>query len=396
MKLDHAFVPTLLIGATLFALSPAEAQRAGAGFPTARVWVQNHSDHFRRGDRLDVAFSVSRDAYVAVIHVDSDGALDFLYPSSPWDVRLVRAGRTTTLPASRNLQAMTIRSRPGIGYLFVVAAPVPLDFTAFRSRSGGWDWGYAGRTVRGDPFLAFDQIARLLVPAWSRTPHVTDVYGYHVDGIHRYPSYVCSDQRHLSGWGWTPVYGSCARQDVFLRQHPYYYDTRRYRGDRRTVLTQYDRYDPRHGFKEDPRAPARGTAVREPQRGVTDWEPVTTPAGEMPRREPDRGSPTPAVGRTGAPAPAPGQGTASPPSREPVPAAAPQDRRNTTGSPPPAEPRERPTPSQSAPAARGAVREAAPAERPPATETPPATGRARPTPDGDAGSSGGAPARGRP
>src|SRR5690606_37902056 len=118
----------------------------------------------------------------------------------------------------------------------------PLDFRYFQGGVGSsWDWGYAGRSVYGDPFLALEQITRLLVPGWPYAQYAQDYYGYHVDGIHRYPSYACSDRYYDYGWGLNPGYGSCSRLDFFLRDNPYYYDTRRYAGDRRGYLRQYDR-----------------------------------------------------------------------------------------------------------------------------------------------------------
>ncbi|MEX2583342.1 MAG: DUF4384 domain-containing protein [Gemmatimonadota bacterium] len=288
--------------------TPAQAQGFFPGQQIgARVWIENDRDYFRRGDRLDVRFSVSDDAYVAVVHIDSDGNMDFLYPASPWDNEYVRGGRVNTLPI-RSGSGWTVRGRAGIGYVYIIASPSPLDFAYFRGRTGSpWDWGYAGRAVRGDPFLAFQQIGRMLVP-WSSTPYVDDFYSYYVDGFHRYPSYACSDRYHDSGWGWYPSYSSCGQMDYFLRDYPDYYDTRRYRGDRRGYLGQYDNLDPLHGFKENPDRPAargvnprnaqpdlRGGAVERgsaspdaPARGVDRRDPV--PARPVPERsnEPDR------------------------------------------------------------------------------------------------------------
>lgn len=240
--------------------SRVDSRAWGSRAVDARVWVENDRDSFRRGDRMQVRFSTSHDAYVALVHVDTDGNLDFLYPATPWDGEYVRGGRVYSLPRAGAAGGWPLRGRGGMGYLYLLASPEPLDFGAFRGGPAGpWDWSYAGRAVRGDPFFAFDQLTRLLLPDWGYAPYAVDYYGYQVEGRHRYPAYACSDQRWNGGWGWTPSYGGCDRLDLFLRQDPYYYDTARYRGDRARYLRQYDSLDPRHGFKEDPRRGARGT-----------------------------------------------------------------------------------------------------------------------------------------
>lgn len=296
----HRFAAALVLTAAAQAPVAGEAAaqfgaygRAGPQVG-ARVWVENQRDYFRRGDRADVRFSVSDDAYVAVGHIDTEGNFEFLYPASPWDNEFVRGGRIHTLPLRGS--AWTVRGRPGIGYFYIVASPTPLDFGAFGAARGSpWDWGYAGRVVRGDPFLAFDQLTRMLLPGWPYAPYAVDYHSYYVEGIHRYPAYACSDFRYSAGWGWSPSYGSCAGMDHFLRQNPYYFDTRRYRGDRRAYLRRYDSLDPRHGFKESPLAPARGTtpgAPRRDERGTTDTPVRTT---EPERRPANTGSSRPAA-----------------------------------------------------------------------------------------------------
>jgi hypothetical protein len=264
----------------------------------ARLWVEDERDYFRRGDRLRIRFSTSDDAYVALVHIDTDGNLDFLYPLDPWSDSFVRGGLVHSLP--RGYQSgWTVRGRPGIGYVFLIASPVPLDYGYFAGRRGGsWDWSYAGRAVHGDPFWAMEQITRVLVPGWPYTPYAVDHYSYYVDGRFRYPHYACADRyRGLDrGWGWYPSFGDCDRLHLFLREQPYYYDARLYRGDRRAFFR--DRYGddaPLHGFKEDPertpatgwdRSPSRGAVPRAvtPQRR----EPLprdARPQGDEPRRE---------------------------------------------------------------------------------------------------------------
>jgi hypothetical protein len=295
---------------------PGQQPRSpGSGYaPQVRIWVDNDRDYFRRGDRMRVSFSSSADAYVAVIHIDSDGALEFLYPSSPWHPDHVMGRRIYTLPQrGASAAGWMVRSGPGIGYLYVVASPAPLDYSLFQGRRAfGWDWSYAGQMVRGDPFWAMEQLTRHLVPGWGFTPVAVSYSSYHVDGLHRHPAYACANRvgQPGRGWGWgagyvPSYYSSCDRLDPYLRMHPNYFDTRHYRGDRSTFFRDYAPAQPPHRYLEDPRAPRGG--------GV----PAPAPRGTTASPAPSRGTATPA-----APAPAP------------VPSARPAtpERGNTSGS----------------------------------------------------------------
>lgn len=354
----------------------------------ARLWVDGERDFYRGGDRLRLRFSTSRDAHVALIHVDPDGRLEILFPSSPWESDLVRGGRTHSLP--RAYQAgLPVHGRSGIGYIYLIASPVPLDYRHFSSgRGGGWDWSYAGRNVIGDPFWAMEQITRLMVPEYA--PYGSDYYSYYVGGRHQYPTYACADgyRGTRGGWGWSSSYGSCSRLDLFLRQHPFYYDARRYRGDRRGHLARA--YGPpavQHRYKEAPVSRAGARAPGQP----------TYRAPEQPRREQGRASSTddraPAVRQPARRPPAARQPQRSAEPRQSPPA---QRQRPTLERRSPPRPsgsqgkpsatqgeRRRPTPApaarsnerrSSAPAARsGAARESAPS----------GSSRSRRPPDGD-------------
>jgi hypothetical protein len=228
--------------------------------PRARIWLDDSRDFYRRGDRLRILFSTSEDAYVAVVHIDPDGHLDFLYPDSPLDRDYVRGGETYSLPR-RGFGGELVRGSSGVGYLYVIASPVPLDYGYFNGRGGyGWDWSYAGRQVYGDPFWALEQITRTLLPDYGYVPYGSDYASYYVGGRVRYPTYACGSSLTIrsggigfrTSWGYNPYYDSCDRLDVFLRSNPYYFDPYRYRGDRRVIYRGYGSWEPRHGYKAAP------------------------------------------------------------------------------------------------------------------------------------------------
>lgn len=342
----------------------ATAQYGGA----ARVWIENDREYFRHGDRLRVNFSTAANSYVAVVHIDPSGNLDFVYPRSPWDSEFVRAGRIHSLDRSGWGNGLLVRGGSGIGYLYVIASPVPLDYSRFRAGPGShWDWSYAGRSVAGDPFWAMEQLTRTLLPRWGNAPYAVDYYTYFVGGIHRYPSYACADRGYGSGWGWgyssawSSYYGSCDRLDYFLRDNPYYFDSRRFRGDRRSYYRDYDDrdWDPRHVFKEDPdRSGARpGPRVQsQPSSGGTSR---VTPQGSSPatplsrpvqRAAPERSEVSPAPAREAAPRPA-ARPTSAPVERErarPAPEPRPREATPQRAQPAP-QPRPEARPRQAAP-----------------------------------------------
>jgi hypothetical protein len=234
-------------------------------FPPVRIWVDEDRDLFYPGDRVEVRFRTSEDAYVAILHVDTEGVVDLLYPGSRWDEEFVYARRTYSLPLTGRGAFRSVSRAPGIGYFFIVASPYPLDLGVLYGGRGLHAIGGvgAGRMLRGDPFWILDQITRSLVRDGRYASYATDVYSYHVGGRHLYPSYSCYDSfSRLDSRSLYPSYTSCSDLRRFLGQHPHYYDTRRFRGDRTVYLRELDRLAPQHGFKERPDVPVRWTDPR--------------------------------------------------------------------------------------------------------------------------------------
>jgi hypothetical protein len=233
------------------AIPAADAPAAPAYDLRVRVWADGDRDLFRAGERVRVQFHATRSAYVAVIHLTTDGEVEFLYPRSPRDDGYVYGGRNYTVPAYGGLGDWRVRGSSGIGYLYVVASEQPLDFGAFEDRyRDRWEYRRIGSGVRGDPYYALDRIAELLVPDWDYGDFATDYYAYHVGSRHAYPRYACYDG-YADPYSWGGHYDRCDRLVVLLRNDPYYYDPRRYRrahgyylADRRRVA------QPQHRYKE--------------------------------------------------------------------------------------------------------------------------------------------------
>jgi hypothetical protein len=251
-----------------------------------RIWLEEGTDLFYPGDAVRVRFRTDEDAFVAILHLDPEGYVDLLFPRTTLDQHFVRGRRTHSLPT--RLDRLALGRTPGIGYLYVIASAYPLDLRALGARPGsrGDAWGLA-TLVRGDPFWALEELTRTIVRDWRFTPYAVDVFSYHVGGRHRYPGFACYDAFGRRDVGSHAFYPSCDRLRRLLVTYPYYYDTRRYRGDRTLYLRELDDLAPRHGFKEPPvRAapPLRPADPRDPR--VT--RPEVRGRGEAPPVAPER------------------------------------------------------------------------------------------------------------
>ncbi|HEV2131712.1 MAG TPA: DUF4384 domain-containing protein, partial [Longimicrobiaceae bacterium] len=153
-----------------------------------RLWVDGRQEIFQRGDPLRLRFRTSRDAYVAVLHIDPEGELEFLFPYGPRDDNFVRGLRTYSLPDDEWNRSWRVNSRSGIGYFYIIASAGPLDFQRFQYGSR-WDLSFVGSRVRGDPFWVLDQLTRTLIASPRYTPHSVDYYSYHVGSRAQYPSF---------------------------------------------------------------------------------------------------------------------------------------------------------------------------------------------------------------
>ncbi|MEW5929051.1 MAG: DUF4384 domain-containing protein, partial [Gemmatimonadota bacterium] len=224
----------------------------------ARVWADADRDLFRPGERVRMQFLVNRSAYAAVVHITTDGEVEFLFPRSPWDDGYVHAGRTYSLPyaGSGYGSSWQVRGSSGMGYVFVVASDEPLSFRAFQDGRNRSRWGYRtiGSSFRGDPYYALDRIVDLLVPDPEYSYYVTDSFAYHVGSRSSYPRWACYDG-YADAYAWGGYYDRCDRLRVLLRNDPYYYDPRRYRRSRGYYLADSRYRQPDHRYKE-PRAAA--------------------------------------------------------------------------------------------------------------------------------------------
>ena len=235
--------------------------RYGGGYqrgPTVRVWLDNDRDLFYPGAQTRAMVRPSQDAYVAVMHITPDGDVEVLWPRSYNDDGFLEGGRSYAFGSRTGGAFLRVGYGYGLGYVFSVASDEPLDLRRVRDyyyrRTVGWD---ASLNVYGDPFHAMERIARLLVPDYDEGYGFLDWYSYSV-GSSRYsfPRYACYESYGSWYGSRSPYYDGCDRVRVLLREVPYYYDTRYYRGDRSRYWRRYYpgdyaiRRDPEHRYKE--------------------------------------------------------------------------------------------------------------------------------------------------
>jgi hypothetical protein len=315
MRTLFALSAALLVTAAAAQSSAAQVYGGAGSYgraPEVRLWADGDRDLFSPGEAVRLRFRTTSDAYVAVVHLATDGTLDFVYPAAPWGEAFAAGQHVYSLPVQGARGRFAVRGTPGIGYFFIVASAESLDFRAFE-RGGRWDFDYVGRSVRGDPFVALDEIAELLAGG-GHAPYSVDYYSYYIGDRYRYPAYACYDR----GVSWDYGYGRpCDRVVVLLRQYPDYYDTRLNRRNRGVTYGYYGARPgtrpqpaaPVHGYKERPNvtSPARPVGRPDPltnapseNRGVAQQQPPKRPERRRPvlerrpppeRKEPEKGAP---------------------------------------------------------------------------------------------------------
>lgn len=226
-----------VLGLTLLCATPmvAQEQFAVRDEPLeSRIWLdRGTSPVLRRGDLVRVFYRASRDAYVSIFHVDTNGFARLLHPGSPTDEHMALGGRDyrVLFPESRYWQ---VDEDEGKGYLFVVASPAPLDFSDFAySRSeGGWNLAALTQAAYRDPFLMMDDVVTALIPEGA-SEYALDFVAYDIDRPHDYPRFLCY-QCHVFRpmFDWNPYGHWCTDFRVVIHDDPYYYPLYRYSGDR--------------------------------------------------------------------------------------------------------------------------------------------------------------------
>jgi len=204
---------------------------------TIDVWTnKGEGAVYHAGERIRVYFRTSRDCYVTLYNVDTQGYVHLLYPAGPADQHLVIGGRLYRIPSSSSPYDLTIGGPPGIEYLEAVASVEPFQAGLpwyLDSEYGDWEedpWTLYGSDyedyaedydyyvergiVRGDPFLAIESINRRVIPPdYPSSDYATAYASFYVGRRVEYPRYVCYDC-HWDHPGFDPYRTGCVIFDI--------------------------------------------------------------------------------------------------------------------------------------------------------------------------------------
>jgi hypothetical protein len=215
------------------------------GAPRVSLWT-DRDDPYRRGDAVRVYVSVREPSFVTVLRVDTDGAVRVLFPRDPWGDSWVGSSRVIELRGMAGPGSFLIDDYPGLGYLFAVASPAPLDFDPLVRRDQ-WDYhDLDGGRLRGDPYVALTELAEQLAP---EADYDYDIASYAVDRRYEYPRFVCYDCHTAATAAAFDPYGeACSRYRIVIYDDPYYYPYRA-NGGRVVVSERPTRPGPRYVFR---------------------------------------------------------------------------------------------------------------------------------------------------
>ncbi|UCF78195.1 MAG: DUF4384 domain-containing protein [Candidatus Eiseniibacteriota bacterium] len=191
------------------------------------------------GERIRVYFRASRDCYVTLYNIDTQGYVHLLYPARPFESHFVMGGVTYRIPSRRDPYDLIVGGLHGVEYIEAVASVEP-----FHSRIpwyldpeyGDWQdwdedpWSLFGDDyeyyaedydyfvdrgmVRGDPFLGIQRINSRMIPddypSWY---YATAYTSFYVGRRVSYPRYVCYDC-HWYHRGFDPYGRGCVVFDI--------------------------------------------------------------------------------------------------------------------------------------------------------------------------------------
>ncbi len=146
------------------------------------------------GEGIEISFSASRDAYVIVYNVDTEGYVHLLFPADGRPVR-VEGREIHVLPEPGSGTYWETGGKTGIEYIHALAVDDPgrldEDELYFLAKSERLSEKKRLR-VDSDPFLAFNMIDEEIVRRADREPPATDYTYFYINRRVDYPRYLCA------------------------------------------------------------------------------------------------------------------------------------------------------------------------------------------------------------
>ena len=223
----------LALAALPATLAPPAAE-AATQVPAARsrlsvdVWINKEEGGvFTSGEKMQVFFRASQDAYVLIYNIDTEGYIHLIYPFRPSDPSRVEAGATYRVPSRHDPYDLVAEGPEGMEYIVALASPFPFQDLPWFLAPGSTedsrardDQGDANAeddldqgVIVGDPYVGMEKLNSRLVPNGREDQVATaDTYFYlgrRVD----YPRYVCADCHQRTYW-FDPYVDYCSVVDI--------------------------------------------------------------------------------------------------------------------------------------------------------------------------------------
>ncbi len=223
MKRTRWLASLMLAG---LALAPTAARARGLA---VEVWTDRGDEAvYQPGDVMQLRARASRDAYLLVYEIDSEGYVHVLFPYQGKNA-LVEGRETYRIPDQHSDVELTVERHTGEGYIVAIASAEPFEDLPWYLRpynAQGEDVGYVNRPeddqgvtgegrIVGDPFVAMERIRRLVLhDAKDPDAFATAYTTYYVHQQVRYPRYICYDCHRPNYWAWwdgfDPYYAHCS------------------------------------------------------------------------------------------------------------------------------------------------------------------------------------------
>lgn len=211
--------PALVVWAFLALASGVQAQNAAPAVEagnwadqTLRVslWLNKNADEvYRRGEPLNVTFQTNDDAYAVVYHIDVEGRVSVLWPTSRFNDGFVFGGHQYRLPA-RGGERMRAGDREGQGFFHTVVSQYPFDL-----RDLELDFHHEEEAVAhdfyvaGDPYLAMNEVNFAVTGLEDPSEYaISNFVDYYVHRVVDHPRYMCF-QCHDGSEGYEPYRDHC-------------------------------------------------------------------------------------------------------------------------------------------------------------------------------------------
>lgn len=154
---------------------------AGGDVPAARIWFPRGPEPtFRPGEPVRVHFRAEREAYVAIVQLDTAGRIHLHFPSGPRDPQWIRGGQEHLL-LLRGGRPWVVVDGPGLGHFFILTSDRPLDWSRLGYTEGrGWDLSGAMAPDYADPNDAMDDLVWAILPGWEEADFALDLASYRV------------------------------------------------------------------------------------------------------------------------------------------------------------------------------------------------------------------------